>query len=209
MPRHHTRATATRARAKARERERRARVDHARVISPYDVLELPTDATPTEVKVGFRRRAKATHPDAAGDDGAAFRCACAAYEVLSDPARRSMVDDGIVNSVDGFDFVHGEVRTTLNSEFRTAGEESRSTRRRRKKTRSGASDAVPSAFEAKIASVPMNRDEIIARWRLRRAAAAWRSWCVAWHAALTYGAPLGVAVALAYAIQTSSVPFLK
>ena len=181
------------------------------MISPYDVLELPLDATPTEVKVAFRRRAKATHPDAApGDDaGRMFRRVCAAYEVLSDPVRRAMVDDGIVNSVDGFDFVQGEVRTTLNSEFRTAGEESRLKRRRRKKKHGGASAAVPSAFEAKIASPPVNRDEIIARWRLRRAAAAWRSWCVVWRALLTYGAPLGVAVALARAVEISDVALPK
>lgn len=180
------------------------------MISPYDVLELPLDATPTEVKVAFRRRAKATHPDRLGDaTGRSFRCVCAAYEVLSDPVRRSMVDDGIVNSVDGFDFVQGEVRTTLSMEFRTVGEESRLKRRRRKKKNGGASAAVPSAFDAKIASPPKNRDEIITRWRLRRAAAAWRSWCVAWHALLTYGAPLGVAFALARAIETSDAALPK
>jgi curved DNA-binding protein CbpA len=67
-------------------------------MNPYDTLGIPRTATDAEVKSAYRRRAVETHPDKAepGTDCAAradeFRRVQAAYEVLSDPARRARFD---------------------------------------------------------------------------------------------------------------------
>ena len=56
---------------------------------PYEILEVPRDASPDEVKRAYRRLARQSHPDANPDDPAAearFKELAAAYEILSDPA---------------------------------------------------------------------------------------------------------------------------
>ena len=60
----------------------------------YALLGIAPTASPAEVKSAFRRRAKDLHPDRNPDPGAkeAFHRLTAAYEVLSDPARRAAYD---------------------------------------------------------------------------------------------------------------------
>ena len=61
----------------------------------YDVLGVTRDASETEVKKSFRRLARELHPDVNNHDPAAeekFKEAAEAYEVLSDPERRSVYD---------------------------------------------------------------------------------------------------------------------
>lgn len=63
----------------------------------YKVLGVSRGATTAEIKSAFRRLARETHPDANPDDPAAhskFRDAAEAYEVLSDPSKRSRYDRG-------------------------------------------------------------------------------------------------------------------
>lgn len=57
----------------------------------YDVLGVPPEATADQVRAAYRRLAKSAHPDAAGTAGL-FRIIREAYEVLSDPARRTHYD---------------------------------------------------------------------------------------------------------------------
>lgn len=54
--------------------------------SAYAILELAAGATPDDVRVAYRRRAFATHPDRAGGDPAAFLAVCDAYQSLLAPA---------------------------------------------------------------------------------------------------------------------------
>lgn len=57
----------------------------------YAVLGVPSYATSAEVAAAYRKLARVHHPDAGGD-AAAFARLAAAYEVLSNPARRSAYD---------------------------------------------------------------------------------------------------------------------
>lgn len=58
----------------------------------YDVLGVARDATPEEIKAAFRKKSSEHHPDKGGD-AAAMQAVNRAYEVLSDPARRSQYDE--------------------------------------------------------------------------------------------------------------------
>ena len=62
----------------------------------YRILGVPTDAGPDEIKRAYRRLARELHPDVNPDAAAQERFAevSAAYEVLSDPEKRRIVDLG-------------------------------------------------------------------------------------------------------------------
>jgi molecular chaperone DnaJ len=63
----------------------------------YDVLGVPRDATPEQIKKAFRTLARETHPDANPGDAEAehrFREVAEAYEVLSDPQKKARYDRG-------------------------------------------------------------------------------------------------------------------
>jgi molecular chaperone DnaJ len=57
----------------------------------YEVLGLRPDAAAEEIKRAYRRKAREHHPDAGGD-AERFKEVTRAYEVLSDPERRSRYD---------------------------------------------------------------------------------------------------------------------
>jgi hypothetical protein len=59
----------------------------------YTVLEVSRDASPEEIKRSYHRLALRYHPDKAGPEGAAkFKEINTAYEVLSDPQKKSIYD---------------------------------------------------------------------------------------------------------------------
>lgn len=60
----------------------------------YDVLGVGRDSTAEEIKKAFRRKARETHPDVSNGENAEeqFKQLNEAYEVLSDPERRSTYD---------------------------------------------------------------------------------------------------------------------
>ena len=67
-------------------------------MSHYDVLGVGEQATTEEIRRAYRRRARDHHPDANPADPAAgerFRRVAEAYEVLSDPVRRSWYDASV------------------------------------------------------------------------------------------------------------------
>jgi molecular chaperone DnaJ len=66
-----------------------------KVRNPYEVLELPSNATPDEIRASFRRLGARHHPDRHQDSPAAharFKEINAAYQILSDPKKRAAFD---------------------------------------------------------------------------------------------------------------------
>jgi curved DNA-binding protein CbpA len=74
----------------------------------YSILGLSVAAAPGEIKKAFREMAKKLHPDTGGKDSSveAMRRLLAAYQVLSDPYRRSEYDRAYRRFVkpQGFDY---------------------------------------------------------------------------------------------------------
>lgn len=58
----------------------------------YEVLGLPRDAKPEQIKEAFRRLAQKYHPDKPGGDATKFKEINEAYQVLSDPQKRAKYD---------------------------------------------------------------------------------------------------------------------
>lgn len=61
-------------------------------MTPYENLDIDPDASADEIKQAFRRAAMAAHPDRGGS-AASMADVNAAYELLSDPARRARYDE--------------------------------------------------------------------------------------------------------------------
>jgi molecular chaperone DnaJ len=60
----------------------------------YEILGVARDASESDIKKAFRRRARETHPDVNGsaDAEAQFKAVNEAYDVLSDPQKRRNYD---------------------------------------------------------------------------------------------------------------------
>ena len=92
----------------------------------YEILGVPRDATSEEIKRAYRRLARECHPDVNPGDSDAetrFKEVAAAYEVLSDPQKRSRYDRlGHAGGRGGFDdFDFGGFSDLFESFFGGAG----------------------------------------------------------------------------------------
>ncbi|TPW76049.1 J domain-containing protein [Schumannella soli] len=65
--------------------------------SPYDVLGVPPTATQDELRRAFRRRLRATHPDAGGST-AAFDAVQRAWSLIGDPESRARYDGSAMST---------------------------------------------------------------------------------------------------------------
>ena len=63
-------------------------------MNPYEILDLPRDATPEDVKKAYRREASAAHPDREGGSSERMAAVNQANDVLSNPSRRKQFDEG-------------------------------------------------------------------------------------------------------------------
>ena len=60
----------------------------------YNTLGIPKNASEAEIKSAYRKMAMKHHPDRGGDEQA-FKAVNEAYETLSDPEKKRMVDMGV------------------------------------------------------------------------------------------------------------------
>ena len=63
-------------------------------LTHYEVLRVPSDAGPDELRTAYRRRARETHPDAGGS-AEDFAAVALAWKVLSSPDERAHYDAGL------------------------------------------------------------------------------------------------------------------
>lgn len=69
----------------------------------YELLGVPRDATQDDIRKAYRALARELHPDASGDPATEerFKEVTAAYEILSDPAKRERYDRGPIAGFPG------------------------------------------------------------------------------------------------------------
>lgn len=87
-------------------------------MDPYKILGVDRSATPEEIKAAYRKLAGRNHPDRGGDT-AVFQEIQAAYDILSDPVKRSNYDNPASQFGGGDPFMHpfGNFNDIINQFF--------------------------------------------------------------------------------------------
>ena len=195
----------------------------ALLADPYELLGVSSDASPEEIKLAYRKRTKALHPDVNPSPNAAdaFRRVNRAYAVVSDASRRSRFDLGrdLEARSDGFApacetrrrAARAAARNTPDGTWDTArGDAVGSGVSTGANGNASARSSNPFGVVSDDAALRARGERLAA---LRKAQQAWSAWCAAWFAVLTVAVPLGAAYWLAYGITArltdASVPMLE
>lgn len=59
----------------------------------YEILDVPKDASESDIKKAYRKKAQTSHPDKDGGDEELFKAVQKAYEILSDANKRKHYDE--------------------------------------------------------------------------------------------------------------------
>ena len=59
----------------------------------YEILDVPKDASESDIKKAYRKKAQSSHPDKEGGDEELFKAVQKAYEILSDANKRKHYDE--------------------------------------------------------------------------------------------------------------------
>ena len=79
----------------------------------YELLEVPTNATPHVIRSSYLRLARVFHPDLTGKPSEEFSMITRAYQTLSDPHQRIIYDDSLVSDRDYYTVGVGKWRFKL------------------------------------------------------------------------------------------------
>jgi len=125
----------------------------------YEVLGISKDASEQEIKKAYRKKAIQHHPDKGGDQ-AMFQEVAAAYEVLSDPQKKSVYDnygeEGLEGGMGGAG--HGDAMDIFDMMF-GGGRKSGAKQVRRTKDTTFAMDAsLEQLFSGATRKIAVNRD---------------------------------------------------
>ena len=190
----------------------------ALLASPYDVLGVPSDATPEEIKLAFRKRCKALHPDVNPSPNAAeaFRRVNKAYGVISDVDRRlrfdrgndlDAMDDGFAPDMDtkrraNVDRYRNSSSNGYEDQYWDGVAYAKGKPPGAGRGDSSASSINPSAIAKNDFELKKQGERKIIIERLQR---LWTAWCTAWFVALTVGVPFGVGYWVVYGVAAETL----
>lgn len=91
-------------------------MNHLMAKNYYEILGLDSKCSQEEIKTAFTKRARAQHPDKAGDEAtAAMQNLINAYTVLRDPIKRAAYDRGLSSANEEYTFQCSDLSTASSS----------------------------------------------------------------------------------------------